>query len=114
MKKTLIILMLLAVTFSAWSQQRRGQQPEPPSMEERLEQAKEQLTLSDDQVNDWKEIFEKYDDQIQTARENRDRTEGESLRKSMNEELMATLDEEQQKKFEELQKNRPQRGRRRG
>ena len=114
MKKTLIVLMLLAVTFTAWSQQRRGQRPEPPSIEERLEQAKEQLTLTDDQVSDWKEIFEKYDDQMQEARENRDREAGETLRKSLNEELMATLDEAQQEKFQEMQKNRSGRGRRRG
>ena len=83
-------------------------------LEERLEKAQEQLTLSEDQVADWKTIFEKYDDKIQEARQNRDRTSGESLRDSMNEELMATLNEEQQEKFEKMQKNRPERGRRRG
>lgn len=114
MKRIGIILLLLTVTTVAWSQQRRGQRPEPPSIEERIEQAKEQLALTDDQVADWKAIFEKYDDKIQKARENRDRATGENLRNSLNEELMATLDEEQQEKFKEMQKNRPGRGRRRG
>ncbi|MDW3192349.1 MAG: hypothetical protein R8G66_08290 [Cytophagales bacterium] len=114
MKKIGIIVLLLVVTCTAWSQQKRGQRPEPPSIEERLEQAKEQLTLTDDQVVEWKTIFEKYDDKIQEARQNRDRKTGESLRNTLNEELMATLDEAQQEKFKELQKNRPERGRRRG
>ena len=85
MKKFGIILILLAVTFTAWSQPGRGQRADPPSLEERLEKAQEQLTLSEDQVADWKTIFEKYDDKIQEAWQNRDRTSEESLRDSMNE-----------------------------
>lgn len=110
MKKTWMILMLLGVTFTAWSQQNnRGQRPEPLSIEERLKQAKEELTLTDDQVADWKTIFEKYDDKIQKAQQSRDREAGETLHNALNEELMATLDETQQKKFKESQKNRRQR-----
>lgn len=114
MKKSIIMLVLLTITFTAWSQQGRGQRPEPPSLEERLEKATEQLTLTDDQVADWKSIFEKYDDQLQEARDNRDRKTGESLRTALNEELMATLNEDQQTKFEKMQKNREGQGRRRG
>lgn len=114
MKKTMIMLVLLAITCTTRAQQGRGQRPEPPSVEERLEQATEQLTLTDDQVQDWKSIFEKYDDQLQEARDNRDRKTGESLRTSLNEELMATLNEDQQAKFEKMQKNRQGQGRKRG
>lgn len=113
MKKVIFLMLFLSFSTVSWSQG-RGQRTEPPSLEERLEQAKEQLALTEDQVSDWRTIFEKYDDQFQEARQNRDRTSGESLRTALNEELMATLNEEQQEKFKEMQKNRSQRGRRRG
>lgn len=113
MKRTLFIVLLLTCSATAWAQG-RGQRPEPPSIEERLDQAKEQLTLTEEQLSEWKIIFEKYDDQIQEARENRDRESGETLRTALNEELLATLNEEQQAKFKEMQKNRSRRGRRRG
>ncbi len=113
MKKIMFLMLLLLAATTSWSQGNR-QRPEPPSIEERLDQAREQLTLTEDQLTEWKAIFEKYDDQIQKARENRDRESGESLRAALNEELMATLNEDQQEKFKTMQKNRPQRGRRRG
>ena len=114
MKKKMILIVLVAVSLTAWSQPNRGQRPEPPSLEERLEKAQEQLTLTDEQLAEWRVIFEKYDDHIQEARQNRDRLAGESLRASLDQELMATLDEEQQEKFKAMQKQRTKRKRRRG
>lgn len=114
MRHTLILLVLMTFTFSAWSQPVRGQRPSPPSIEERIEKAKEELDLSDDQAAAWKTIFDKYDDQIQEARQNQDRKAGESIRKNMNDELLATLTEEQQEAFKKWQDNRPQRNRRGG
>ncbi len=114
MKKAFMILILLSTVFSAWSKGGRGQRPTPPTIEERIEKAKEELTLSEDQAAEWQVIFEKYEDQIQEARQNQDRKAGESLRNTVNKELLATLDEGQQIAFEKMQKNRPGRGRKRG
>ena len=111
MKKTLILAMMLTLTTLAWAQRgQRGQRPEPPSVEERIEKAQEELSLTDAQVTEWKAIFEKYDESLAEARQNRDRELGEQTRTAMETALKATLTEDQQEKFDKMQKNRQRRG----
>lgn len=107
MKKTWILVMMLTLSAAAFAQ--RGQRAEPPSAEERIEKATEALALSDEQVQEWQTIFEKYDGEMKAAREKKDRGLIETTREAMETELKATLSEEQTAKFEEMTKPRRRR-----
>ncbi len=108
MKRLMMMVMLVGLVYASHAQ-RRPQRPE--SIEKRIERAKEELSLSDDQVESWKAVHEKYEADLKAAREARDREKGEATRKKIDEELRAILTEEQQEKFEEMKKKRRKGGR---
>ena len=110
-----MILSLTAITFAIQAQPgQRGQRDKMPSIEERVDRAKEKLSLSDEQAEQWTAIFEKYDEQLNEARKNRDRDEGQKLRTALNEELSEVLSDDQKEKFAEMQKKGPRPGGRKG
>lgn len=102
MKKMILILALVSIGTLGFSQGRGKDRPEPPSAEEMIAKATKELSLTDQQVNEWKAIHEKYEDDMKE----------ESTRREMGKELEATLTEEQLKKFKEMISKRPQRPRR--
>ncbi|MEO1654872.1 MAG: hypothetical protein AAFU64_15095, partial [Bacteroidota bacterium] len=107
MKKLIMLLCLGFIVFQSQAQpEQRGRRPEPPSIAERVEKAEKDLNLSEDQVTQWTAIFKKYDEQMKTARENRDREKGQELMEKMTAELKATLNEEQATKFAAMQEKR--------
>ena len=54
MKKLVMILSLTAITFAIQAQPgQRGQRDKMPSIEERVDRAKEKLSLSDEQAEQW-------------------------------------------------------------
>lgn len=93
MKKAFLIVGILFVaTGFGYSQ---NQPPKGPRGEDMIKQATKELSLTEDQVKQWKVIHKKYPmpDDRQKAEENR---------KKMGKELEATLTEEQIKKFQEM------------
>ncbi|WP_339716275.1 hypothetical protein [Cyclobacterium amurskyense] len=107
MKKILIMIAMVALTSLSYAQGQRGQRPEPPSVEEMIKMATKELSLSKEQVSEWEVIHEKYADAL------KDRSSAQETRKKMEEELEATLTENQLEKYIENRKkrgNRPQRG----
>lgn len=105
MKKTILIAMMaLVVTFTN-AQDKRERTGERPSPEEMIKKATKELDLTDEQVEQWNEIHEKY------AADMEDRSKARETRKKMGEELEATLTEEQLEKFKEM---RPKRRARKG
>lgn len=105
MKKTAMILGMVLVTTFANAQDQRPQRGERPTPEQMIEKATEELSLTEEQVKQWKEIHAKYEESM------KDRSTAHETRKKMGEELEATLTEEQLEKFKEM---RPRRGRKRG
>ena len=103
MKRLMMMLLMFGIVFASLAQQ-GGRGKREPNKEERIERAKTELSLSDEQVTQWKEIHEKYESEMKEARENR-----EELRNKIEQELKAILTEEQQAKFEEMKKKRPKR-----
>ncbi|AKP53524.1 hypothetical protein CA2015_4172 [Cyclobacterium amurskyense] len=98
---------MVALTSLSYAQGQRGQRPEPPSVEEMIKMATKELSLSKEQVSEWEVIHEKYADAL------KDRSSAQETRKKMEEELEATLTENQLEKYIENRKkggNRPQRG----
>ncbi len=105
MKKLILILCLSFIGLAA-NAQRGGGRSSPEQM---IARATEQLDLTEAQVTQWEAIHEKYGDQMREARQNRE--EAEALRQKIEEEINATLNEEQQIKFAEMKESRPRRGR---
>lgn len=88
-----IVMSLATITFAQRSdQQRQG----PPSAEEIISRATEELSLSDEQVKQWEEIHENY------GPPSGDRSKDQETRQEMMAELEATLTEEQLEKFKEM------------
>lgn len=106
MRKIVLTLSLIAVVTVAWSQDSRrgGQRPEKPSSEEMIKQATKELSLSDDQVEQWIKIHEKYESALT------DQSKVHETRQALGKELEATLSEEQLRKFKKMRgKQRPPR-----
>tara|TARA_R110002124_G_scaffold57700_6_gene161403 strand:- start:1617 stop:1931 length:315 start_codon:yes stop_codon:yes gene_type:complete len=101
------MIAMVALTSLSYAQGQRGQRPEPPSVEEMIKMATKELSLSKEQVSEWEVIHEKYADAL------KDRSSAQESRKKMEEELEATLTENQLEKYIENRKkrgNRPQGG----
>ncbi|MEM8894442.1 MAG: Spy/CpxP family protein refolding chaperone [Bacteroidota bacterium] len=107
--KRLILILCIAVTGVAAHAQRGDR---PPSPEQMIARATEELDLTQDQVSQWEAIHEKYGEQMKSARQ--DREQRKALREEIEVEINAILNNEQQVKFAEMKKNRPKRGRRGG
>ena len=98
MKKLILILCMAVTGMTAYAQ--RGNRP--PSPEQVISRATEQLNLTPDQVAQWEAIHEKYKDQMQNARQ--DRGTRAALKAEIEEEIQAILTQEQQVKFAEMKK----------
>lgn len=101
MKKISIAIVFAIVSMStvAMAQEQKGQRPAPPSAEEMIKKATEELSLSDEQVAQWTAIHKKYDASI------KERAKAEKNLQAMGKELEATLNEAQQEKFEKMRKS---------
>ena len=107
MKKVTMTMLLMAfIAFASQAQPGQRRPGKTMSIEDRVEKARTDLELSDQQVEQWTEVLEKYDEEIQTARKDRDREQVMAIREKMGSELQAILDEEQNEKFEAMQENR--------
>ncbi|MEO9477080.1 MAG: Spy/CpxP family protein refolding chaperone [Cyclobacteriaceae bacterium] len=106
MKKIILSLSLMLLVTLAWSQRPGGgQRPERPSTEEMVEQATKDLSLTDEQVQQWTEIHEKYESDM------KDQSKARETMQVMGKELEATLTDEQLEKFKKTQKRQgPPRG----
>ena len=114
MKKLMLLMLLICVVLVMHAQPGKGDGRKPPSIEERTERAKKELDLSDEQVGKWKEIHEKYEKDLKSALDNKDREKAKATMDKMDAELKAILTEDQQKKFAAMKKKRPRRRRSRG
>lgn len=100
MKKIILSLSLMVLVTIAWSQR-----PERPSAEQMIERATKDLSLTDEQVQQWTEIHEKYESDMKNESKARETMQ------VMGKELEATLTEEQLEKFKKMQKRQgPPRG----
>lgn len=100
MKKTILSLSLMVLVTLAWSQR-----PERPSAEQMIERATKDLSLTDEQVQQWTEIHEKYESDMKNESKARETMQ------VLGKELEATLTEEQLEKFKKMQKRQgPPRG----
>ena len=106
MKKLVMIISMFCLSTIAFAQgqgQRpaggQGQRPEPPTTEEMIKTATKELNLSTEQVVEWTAIHEKYEDSL------KDRKTAQESRKKMDEELNATLTEDQQAKYAKMKKS---------
>ena len=107
MKKIILTLSLIAWVTFAWSQASRGggQRPSRPSSEEMIEQAVKELSLTEEQEEQWTEIHKKYESAL------KDQSKARETRQAMGKELEATLTEEQLQKFKKMRKKQgPPRG----
>lgn len=96
----MIILTLVAMVTISKAQ--RGQRP--PNLEQRIERAEKELGLSESQVEAWKAVHTKYENELKASR-----SERRSIHEKMEKELEAILDEEQKAKFLEMRENRGRR-----
>lgn len=112
----LIVLLLFLVPVSTLAQGRRG----PMNIEDRVENLKKQLSLTDEQTAKVKEIMESV---VKKMREAREENQGdrqamrEAMRKIMSEtddKIMEVLTPEQKKEYEKIIKERNERRRGRG
>ncbi|WP_462248745.1 hypothetical protein [Ekhidna sp.] len=102
MKKTVMILGLVLCVHFANAQSQRPQRGERPSPEKMIERATKELSLTAEQVEEWKAIHKKYSEEM------KDRSKAEETRKKMGAELEKTLTEEQLEKFKKMRpKRRP-------
>ncbi|MEQ8714327.1 MAG: hypothetical protein RIC80_15010 [Cyclobacteriaceae bacterium] len=108
MKKLIVMACMTIVSLGAYAQRGGGGRPSPPDPAEMIAQATESLDLTHSQVAQWEAIHEKYEDEMMSARGNRE--EGKEVMNQMQAELEATLTEGQKVKFVEMKKNRPRRG----
>jgi hypothetical protein len=106
MKKLFVIVCITVISLGAYAQPGGGGQPSPPEM---IAHAPENLDLTSSQVTEWEVIHKKYEEEMKSARGNRE--EGEAVREKVQSELEATLTDDQKVKFAETRKNRPRRGR---
>ncbi|MEQ9301927.1 MAG: hypothetical protein RIF33_25330 [Cyclobacteriaceae bacterium] len=108
MKKLIVIVCMTIVSLGAYAQPGGGGRRSAPDPAEMIARASENLDLSDSQVAEWETIHEKYEDELKSARGNRE--EGKAVREKMQAELEATLTDEQKVKFAEMKSNRQERG----
>lgn len=99
MKKLVLLSALMIVGSLCFAQppQRGGKGPSP---EEMIKKVTEELSLTDEQVAQWKAIHEKYEESM------KDESKREETMKTMNEEFEAILTEEQLEKFTEMREKR--------
>lgn len=111
MKRIPLFFAALCLAALAIAQTPEGQRPPAPSQEEMIERATKDLSLSEEQVKEWKTIHKKYAEALEQEKQVHE------TRKQMGEELEATLTKEQLVKFEEMRKKqgppRPEGGRKR-
>ena len=98
MKKTVMIIAIMALATLSYGQGGPGGQ-KPPSPEEMIKLAKTELNLTDAQVTQWQEIQKKY------GKPSEDKAKADETRKAMGKELEATLTPEQLKKFKKMREN---------
>ncbi|MBI9070383.1 MAG: Spy/CpxP family protein refolding chaperone [Melioribacteraceae bacterium] len=107
MKRIVVLLtfLIVATSFSNISAQRRGF-----DMDKRIEQLKTELNLTSDQTVKIKSILGNFQDKMKDMRGNRNgdrekmREKMMDMRKELNDKIKAELNEDQIKKFDELQK----------
>jgi coenzyme F420-reducing hydrogenase alpha subunit len=101
MKKIILPLSFMMLATFAWSQGPGGggQRPERHSSAQMIKQATKELSLTDEQVEQWTDIHEKYESSMD------DRAKAEATMKKMGQELEATLAKEQLEKFKKMRKN---------
>jgi Spy/CpxP family protein refolding chaperone len=99
MKRITMIISLAFVATFCYAQPSGQQRPQPPSTEERIAKATKELSLTDAQVKQWKEIHEKY------GKPSEDQQKADETRKAMGKELEATLTKEQLEKFKKMRDN---------
>ncbi|MEO9870762.1 Spy/CpxP family protein refolding chaperone [Ekhidna sp.] len=104
MKKTLIILGMICMVTFVNAQGQRPERKAPPSAEQMIKKATKELSLTGDQIKQWEAIHEKYKDAM------KEQQKAEETRKKMEEELEATLTEDQLEKFRKMRPKRPKRG----
>lgn len=97
MKKLLMIISFMVLASTLFAQ---GSNRQRPSKEDQLEKVTKELSLTDQQVEQWTAIHEKYESALQ------DRDQARETRKKMGAELEAILTEEQLAKFKEMRENR--------
>jgi coenzyme F420-reducing hydrogenase alpha subunit len=106
MKKLIFLSAALVVASLSWAQgQGGGQRPTPPSSEEMIKKATEELSLTDEQVQQWTEIHKNYEADM------KDRSKAQATRQKMEKELEATLTDKQLEKFKKMRGNRKPSGR---
>ena len=105
-KLTMIMLLMAFIAFASQAQPGQRRPGKTMSIEDRVEKARTDLDLSDEQVEQWTEVLKKYDEEMQTARKDRDREQVMAIREKMGSELQAILDGEQSEKFEAMRENR--------
>lgn len=93
-------LLLALIGFAAWA--------EPPNDDHRLEHMKQQLNLTEQQVDELKKIHEELKPEREALRE-----QHQALHAKMADRLKKVLTEEQQKKFEEMHEHKAGHGMRR-
>lgn len=102
MKKLMMVTLLSMICGFGFAQQPDRKSPKPEDIEKRMEKARTELSLSDEQFDQWKAIHEKYADDMKAAMEAKDREKGKEIREKMGGELEAILTEEQKEKFGEI------------
>lgn len=108
MKKLIVIVCMTVVAIGAYAQPGGGGRRSAPDPAEMIARATENLDLTDTQVAEWETIHEKYEDELKSARGNRE--EGKEVMDKMQAELEATLTEDQKVKFAEMKSKRQERG----
>jgi uncharacterized protein with von Willebrand factor type A (vWA) domain len=101
MKKLIVLISLVFWANLSFAQRPNQQRPERPTQEQMIERATKELSLTEAQVNQWKEIHIKYEAAM------KDRSKANETRKAMGKELEATLNNEQLKKFKKMRENQP-------
>ncbi len=109
-----VIAMFFTMNLSAGnslmaSQERNSERMNQQDSESHLSRLAKDLSLSKEQTAELKMIFDEHSEEMQTIHQSgsRDRSEMEEMHKKLDAKIMKILDEDQQKKFLELQKNRP-------
>ncbi|MEO9871201.1 Spy/CpxP family protein refolding chaperone [Ekhidna sp.] len=83
MKKITLTLSLMILVMLAWSQgpKEGGHRPERPSAEEMIKRATRELSLTDEQAQQWTEIHEKYESDMKS--QSKTRATKEAMRKEL-------------------------------
>ena len=107
MNKVIILLIFSSQAFISEAQRTRPEREQRPSQEEMIEKATKELSLTDEQIAEWKKIHDKYAEAMKASR-----SQARETKESMGKELEAILNEDQLKKFREMREKRRPGGRR--